>query len=351
MHMADALLSPAVGGGMLAVSAGAIGFAVRKMSPGNQGENEKKIPMMGILGAFVFAAQMVNFTIPGTGSSGHIGGGILLAALLGPSPALLTLASVLLIQCLFFADGGLLAWGCNVFNMAVISCLLAYPLVFRPIAAHGKGRARLVAAAVLSSVAGLQLGAFCVVLETVLSGVTELPFRLFVLLMQPIHLAIGLVEGLVTGAVLCYVQNIRPEILESALQGAPLPRSLSFKKMKTLLASFAVLAVLTGGVLSIFASAYPDGLEWSIEKVEKTGGATELERNGPVHEAAAVLVKKTAFMPDYGFAGEGEEEKGKNAGTAAAGVAGCLITVVLAGGVGLVVYAARRRGRPAAASV
>ena len=117
MHMSDALLSPAVGGVMTAVSAGAIGFAVKKIAGANF--DEKKIPLMGVMGAFVFAGQMINFTIPLTGSSGHIGGGILLAALLGPFPALLTLASVLLIQCMFFADGGLLSLGSNVFNMGV----------------------------------------------------------------------------------------------------------------------------------------------------------------------------------------------------------------------------------------
>jgi cobalt/nickel transport system permease protein len=129
--MADALLSPAVGAAMTVVSVAAIGYAVKQVAGDNL--DEKKIPMMGVMGALIFAGQMINFTIPGTGSSGHIGGGILLAALLGPFPALLTLASVLLIQCLFFADGGLLAYGANVFNMGVVACLLAYPFVFKPL--------------------------------------------------------------------------------------------------------------------------------------------------------------------------------------------------------------------------
>jgi cobalt/nickel transport system permease protein len=133
MHMADALLSPPVGGVMLAAGVAAIGVAVKKI--GGNGLEEKKIPMMGVMGAFVFAGQMINFTIPGTGYSGHIGGGVLLAAILGPFPALITLASVLLIQCLFFADGGLLAYGCNVINMAVTSCLLAFPFIYKPIVA------------------------------------------------------------------------------------------------------------------------------------------------------------------------------------------------------------------------
>ena len=75
---------------------------------------------MGVMGAFVFAAQMINFTIPGTGSSGHLCGGMMLTALLGPYAAFLTMIGVLLIQCLLFADGGLLALGCNIWNMAFL---------------------------------------------------------------------------------------------------------------------------------------------------------------------------------------------------------------------------------------
>ncbi len=81
------------------------------------------IPLMGVLGAFIFAAQMINFTIPGTGSSGHLGGGMILAILLGPHAAFLVMASVLTVQALFFADGGLLALGCNIWNLGVLSLL------------------------------------------------------------------------------------------------------------------------------------------------------------------------------------------------------------------------------------
>ena len=348
MHMADALLSPAVGGTMCAVSAAAIALSVRKIAGGNRaggpGEgasdpalDEKKVPLMGVLGAFVFAGQMINFTIPGTGSSGHIGGGILLAAVLGPFPALLALASVLLIQCLFFADGGLLAYGCNVFNMGVVSCLLAYPFIFRPIVRGGLSKGRIAAASVLSVVVGLQTGALCVVLETLLSGVTELPPGPFLLLMQPIHLAIGVVEGLVTAAVLCYVHSLRPELLDSSLENTRMPEKVPLRRI---LVSFIVLTVLVGGVLSIFASAYPDGLEWSMEGV---AGTAELEREGGVYQAAGAAVEKTAFMPDYAFPGEGASSAAEVAGTATAGLVGSLITVLIAGGLGLVIAKTRKR--------
>jgi cobalt/nickel transport system permease protein len=332
MHMADALLSPAVGGVMTAVSAAALGYAVKKAA--RDKFEDRQIPMMGVMGAFIFAGQMINFTIPGTGSSGHIGGGILLAALLGPYPALLTLASVLLIQCLFFADGGLLAYGCNVFNMGVTSCFLAYRFIFRPLVKGGLRPSTIVPASLLSVIIGLQAGALAVVLETLASGVTELPFGAFAALMQPIHLAIGLGEGLVTAAVLCYVYRARPEILEAAASGEKLTPAVSVKKI---VAVFAALALVTAGLLSLFASAYPDGLEWSMEGA---AGTAELERDTPVHRAAGGVVESTAFMPDYGFAGD---EESQALGTSTAGITGSLITVVLAGGIGFIIHAVRKK--------
>jgi cobalt/nickel transport system permease protein len=336
MHMADALLSPPVGGVMLAAGVAAIGVSVKKIGSG--GLDEKKIPMMGIMGAFVFAGQMINFTIPGTGSSGHIGGGILLAAILGPFPALITLASVLLIQCLFFADGGLLAYGCNVINMAVTSCLLAFtfiykPLVHKSLTAKRLDKKTITLASILAVVIGLQLGAFGVVLETLLSGVTELPFGTFVLLMQPIHLAIGLVEGIVTAAVLCFVHSARPELLESAVSGNKVEGGI---RIGTIITTFAVLAALVAGGLSIFASSNPDGLEWAMEK---TAGTTELEREGPVFQAAAETVEKTAFLPDYAL----KNGEGSSGETALAGIVGSLITVIVAGGAGLLIHTARKK--------
>ena len=99
MHMADALIVPAVAGTMYVASTVAAGVSVREVKLEN---DTKKIPLMGVMGAFVFAAQMINFTIPGTGSSGHLCGGMMLSALLGPFAGFLTMIGVLLVQCLFF---------------------------------------------------------------------------------------------------------------------------------------------------------------------------------------------------------------------------------------------------------
>ena len=171
MHMADALLTPAVAGTMYVCSGVAAGFSIKKI---RAEEDEKKIPVMGVMGAFVFAAQMINFTIPGTGSSGHLCGGMLLSAVLGPEAGFLTMIGVLLVQCLLFADGGLLALGANVWNMAFYGCFVGGLLVFRYIMRKGMTRRRIIAASVLGSLLALQLGAFSVTLETLASGITEL---------------------------------------------------------------------------------------------------------------------------------------------------------------------------------
>ncbi len=326
MHMADALLSPGVGTAMCMVSVGAMIYSGVKMKGGR--EAEKKLPMMAVSGAFIFAAQMINFTIPGTGSSGHISGGILLAALLGGPAALLTISTVLVIQCLMFADGGLLALGCNMFNMGVLPCLLVYPMLFRRIFGRKTSRRRLMAASILAVVVGLQLGAFGVVMETTASGISALPFSTFVLLMQPIHLAIGLVEGIVTGGVLLFVYETRPEILDEAKETTE-PHSV-----RRTAVVFAVAALLVAGGLSLFASGLPDGLEWAMEK---TAGTAELEVQG-VAEKAADIQEKTALMPDYEVPVDNA-----SASTSLAGVAGSIMTFLLAGAAGGVVLTVKKR--------
>jgi len=332
MHMSDALLSVAVGGTMTAVSTGAIGYSIKKIKKIEI--DDKKIPMMGVMGAFIFAAQMINFIIPVTGSSGHIGGGILLAALLGPFPALITLASVLLIQCLFFADGGLLALGCNIFNMGVIPCLIAYPLIYKPILKKGMTPKRITIASVLAVIVGLQLGSFSVVLETIASGITELPFTAFVSLMQPIHLAIGAVEGTITAAVICFIYNIRKEILDSALKGSPM-RNVSIRKVLVIL---LVATIFIGGFLSIYASSNPDGLEWSIKGVT---GTTELAADSSVHSAAENLQDKTTILPDYNLKDKLQVDNA--VGTSISGMVGALFTLTLAGLIGVIILIFKKK--------
>lgn len=291
MHMSDALVSPAVAATAGAVSAVLLGCAVRKLRR-NRNDDERLVPLMGVTGAFVFAAQLINFTIPGTGSSGHLAGGILLAALLGPWAAFVTLASVLTLQCLLFADGGLLALGCNLFNMAVLSALVAYPLVYRPIAGPEPSQRRILAASLAAGIAALELGALAVVAETEASGITALPTGRFLLLMAPIHFAIGIGEGLGTAAVLCCVQRYRPGLLRHDIRPAHRHRPLR------MLGAFALAALLLGGLFSWIASSRPDGLEWSVERI---AGTPDLAAPAdPLHLAAANLQQETALLPEYG---------------------------------------------------
>jgi len=293
MHMADALLSPAVGTTFWAGTIAAIGYASRKMK---EAVDDRMVPLMGVLGAFIFAAQMINFTIPGTGSSGHLGGGMILSILLGPFAAVLVMASVLTVQAFFFADGGLLALGCNIWNLGIYPCFIAFPLVYKPLAGDGKNPKKILIASLVSAVVGLQMGAFSVVLQTLLSGKSELPFGTFALLMQPIHLGIGIVEGFVTAGVISYVRSVRPELLENVTRSRPLGAEVSVKKV---VITFAVLAVITGGALSWFASTRPDGLEWSMEKVF---GRPELpEQEQGIAPALKGVQEKTAILPDYNF--------------------------------------------------
>lgn len=340
MHMADALISPAIGGALWAATAGTVAWSCRRV---RQELDERKVPLMGVLGAFVFAAQMINFTIPGTGSSGHLGGALLLAVLLGPHAAFLTIASVLVVQALFFADGGLLALGCNIFNLGFFPAFIAYPFIYRVIAPPGSDQGRVTMASLAAAVAGLQLGALVVVLQTVASGISALPFTSFVLLMQPIHLAIGVVEGLVTAAVIGFVSRVHPEI--TGLRGS-LPERSTVPGLRRVLVALGVTALLTGGIVSWFASENPDGLEWAISRV--TGSDELAAPPDGVHGAAASFQEKIAFLPDYSFsapaahdaAGAAASTGSGRLGTSVSGVVGGVLTLGIAFLIGLIL---RRR--------
>jgi cobalt/nickel transport system permease protein len=345
--MSDALLSPATGITLWAGAVTVIAYSARKL---RESKDEKLVPLMGMIGAFIFAAQMINFTIPGTGSSGHLGGGMILAIILGPYAAFIVMASVLTIQAFFFADGGLLALGCNMWNLGVYPCFIAYPFIYNPLVRSGSTPKKIVIASLISCVAALQLGAFSVVLETMLSGRSELPFKAFLLFVQPIHLVIGMIEGFVTAGVINFIRAARPEILQNDKTERLLFADISIRK---LLAGFLAAAVLTGGMLSWLASTRPDGLEWSIEKVfgrpelaeEESGIAPELKK----------LQEKTAFLPDYNFktaenkAGGRKPENSEKtwpsaeAGTAVSGILGSAMVLSLIFLIGICIKLIRKK--------
>ena len=341
MHMADALVSPAVAVTMYAASAAAAGVSLVQLHKEEAAAPElakKKLPTMAVMSALVFAGQMINYTIPGTGSSGHLCGGLLLTSVLGPWAGFLSMIVILTIQSLFFADGGLMALGANVWNMAFYGCFVGYFLIYRPLmrshcfARRGEraaNRLKITLASVLGCVLTLQLGAFSVVLETTLSGITDLPFGAFCAIMQPIHLAIGLIEGLITAAVLLFLYEARPELLRDVCTGGETAGKVSFKGT---IAVIALAAVLVGGGLSLLASGNPDGLEWSLFGNSDAGYTQNMgldEDSYGVQSSAAdkagAVQEKTAFLPDYSFAGSDSA-----AGTSVSGIAGAAIVAAAA---------------------
>ncbi|HUT55889.1 MAG TPA: energy-coupling factor ABC transporter permease [bacterium] len=343
MHMADALLSPAVGVAFLAASGAGIAYSAKKV---REEADEKKVPLMGVMGAFVFAAQMINFSIPGTGSSGHLGGGMLLAMVLGPYAAFLTIASVLIVQALIFADGGILALGANIWNMGFYPCVVGF-LIYRLLAGKAPGFRRLSLGAAIGTLIALELGAFSVVIETLLSGRSELPFGKFCALMLGIHFPIAIIEGVVTVAVVGLVFRIRPEVVKASL-GLDDNFGRERRPLRPVIVSMFIAALLVSGVVAWFASAHPDGLEWSINKIT---GATELSSGkGGLEEGLSGLQQKTAILPDYAFkkdqaAGEGPESAEQwpapSRETSVSGVFGSMLVLGIAAALALVLVKVR----------
>ena len=338
MHMADALLAPAVAATMYVASGTAAGTSIHTLRKSD--EDAQKLPVMAVTAALVFAGQMINYTIPGTGSSGHLCGGMLLSAILAPQAGFLSMIVILAIQCLFFADGGLLALGANVWNMAFYGCFVGYYLIWRPIMRSSKlpARTKIILASMIGCIVTLQLGAFSVVLETTLSGITELPFGAFAALMLPIHLAIGAVEGLITSAVLLFLYEARPELLRDVEPDAAGAKA-KFSLKATVLV-LAAVALVVGGGLSLYASGNPDGLEWALFGNSEAGYAENMAldeedfgASSSAADTAAAIQETTSFLPDYAFA-----ESDSAAGTSVSGivgsamVAGVAVLICLAGG-------------------
>lgn len=267
MHLGNGIICPITGIPMLTIAGVSAIWALKKARKDFKKEN---IPQTAALTAFVFALQMINFTIPSTGSSGHIIGAVLLSALLGPYAAFLAMCAILTVQAVFFADGGLMALGCNIFNMGFLACFVVYPLVYKPLVDNKK----YALGAFLSSVAALQLGSVAVVAEAYLSGSITSNIASFAALMQGIHLAIGAAEGLFTAAVVYAVMNgkIRQSILTSV---------------------FSVSALVIGAFLAQYASQKPDGLEWSLLKMSDS---MVMQTQGILYSISESIQAKTAVL-------------------------------------------------------
>ena len=270
MHLGNGIICPVTGIPML-LAAGAAAFYAYKRA--KEDFSKDKIFKTVSLTSLVFALQMINFAIPSTGSSGHIVGAILLAALLGPYTAFLSMCAILIVQAVFFADGGLMALGYNIFNMGFLACFVVYPLLYKPLADNK----RIFSGAFLASVAALQLGSIAVVAEGFLSGSITSRLADFTLLMQGIHLPIGIVEGIVTGAIIV---------------------AAKFVDTKKFFIGISSLAVILAGFISAYASQRPDGLEWSLLNISDS---VVMQTQGSIYTIAEALQAKMAIFSNMPF--------------------------------------------------
>jgi cobalt/nickel transport system permease protein len=207
MHIPDGFLSNQVAVSLNVVSGATLLYAARQVKVDVSG---RAVPIMGMLAAFVFAAQMLNFPVLG-GTSGHLVGGSLLAILLGPMAGFLTMTTVVLAQALFLQDGGLVALGANVFNISSITCFSGYA-VFRLLKGRMSGGKRLFVAGFLAGWVSLMAGSACCAVEMGLSD--AIPLRIGLATMLGYHAVVGIVEGTLTAGVLSFLFKVRPDLMK-----------------------------------------------------------------------------------------------------------------------------------------
>jgi len=273
MHIPDAVLREPVWISTACLAGGAVILSARAVE---RSLDLRRIPLMGVLGAFVFAAQMVNFAVPLAGAtSGHFVGASLLAILLGPFAGLLVMAAILAIQALIFADGGITALGANISNMALLASFVGY-LIYRAIHRPGDVWRRRAAAFVAGWAAIVAASIACAV-EIALSGRASI--RAVVPAMALVHAAIGIAEGLINAAVLEFLAALDPGIVEAEGE---------IRRNRWVTAGVVLLAALAvGGGFSALASSDPDGLE----RVAADLG---------IGEGDSIL---TGLLPDYAVPG------------------------------------------------
>lgn len=299
MHIPDGFLSVIVSIVFWAISVIVIGVALRKTS---RELGEREVPLMGVLAAAIFAGQMLNFTVIG-GTSGHLLGAALATILLGPWAAVLVMTSVVSVQALLFQDGGLLALGTNIFNMAVVGVFVSYAvysLVQR--IANGKAWGMPVAgfAAAWSSIF---IASLSCALQLALSGTS--PANIAVPAMGGIHALIGIGEGLITLSALGFLYAARKDVLKIG-QAQP-------AGSRGVLIGGGLIALFLA-VISPLASTHPDGLEWVAEQ------------HGFLDRAQGALY---SIIPDYMMPGVQDS----NLATIAAGIVGVIIVFGVAYGI------------------
>lgn len=315
MHIPDGFLDAKTALATATLSTGGLAYALRQVRAELP---PRKVPLLGLSAAFLFAAQMVNFPVVG-GTSGHLVGAALVAALLGPSAAVVVLSTVLIVQCLLFADGGILALGANIFNMGLVATLFGYAVyeACRRLVGGTRGR-----------IAAMGFAGWCSAVGASVSCAGQLawsgtiPWAVALPAMAGVHMLIGVGEGLISALVLLAVSRTRPDLLEGAFNPAPQARMRGFVVLG-LIASLGVALFVAP-----FACPWPDGLESVAAKL------------GFGSRAAAPLVASP--LHDYRIPGLSSPALA----TAAAGAVGTLAAFFLALAFSRLVVRAREEGKP-----
>lgn len=291
LHIPDGLLSLLISLFAWLIAVIAVAFAVQRSQ---RQLDERLVPLAGIMAAFIFAGQMINFPVAG-GTSGHLVGAALAAIVLGPSLGILVMTAVISLQALLFQDGGLLAMGANIVVMGVVPALVGYGL-HQLVAGRSNARLRLLGA---GAGAWLSVMAAALVTALMLGFSNTVSFAVVVPVMLGIHALIGLGEALISVAALSFIQRARPELLQqsAALGGRAW-------------AAAGLLLSLLVVLLAPLASGFPDGLEWVGEEL----GFIERAQDAPY-----------SALPDYTIPLLGETALS----TIIAGVVGALIVFAL----------------------
>jgi cobalt/nickel transport system permease protein len=312
MHIPDGFLSTPVSILMWVVAILGVGYALLRV---NRDLDERRVPLMGVMAAAIFAGQMLNFSVTG-GTSGHLVGAALAAIVLGPWAAILVLACVVSTQALLFQDGGLLALGANIVNMALVGVVVGYAVYLTVRRLAGERRRGVFGAGFLSGWCSIVIAALVCALQLAVSGTS--PANIAVPAMGGIHMLIGVGEGLITAGALALLYAARRDLVTA--------RPGQVVGGWGMWVGGLVVAIVLA-ILSPLASAHPDGLEWVAEQQ----GFLTAARNAPY-----------SIIPDYVFPGISNQA----VATIVAGIVGLAIVFVVMWLVG-----AARRKRESARSV
>jgi cobalt/nickel transport system permease protein len=243
LHIPDGFLTLIISLIFWAITIVTVGIAISKT---NKSLGEKQVPLMGIMAAFIFAAQMLNFPVAG-GTSGHFLGGALAAMVLGPWAGILVMTAVIAVQGLLFQDGGLLVMGANIFNMGLLTAAIGFGL-YRSVIGRSKGTRLIVAG--LAAWLAVVASALVASLQLWLSGTSRL--EIVVPAMLGVHVLIGIGEAIITVAALSFIEQTRPDLLNEKATSAKGGRGWIYA---------GIVVSLFSVLLSPLASASPDGLE------------------------------------------------------------------------------------------